>query len=162
VLVPLDHAVAGLEPGEVFGWASLLKSQPYRLAKATAMAETENVRRRAEKERTDAARYGAAALAKDLLGVCDNLRRALDAVGADLLFAPPVAEMYPEGFATKVTVAGDDTALANLANDADPKVQAAARQGLVTVDTHGARATSRGFDLLDSVLECFLPTSVDA
>lgn len=30
----------------------------------------------------------------------------LDAVGADLLFAPPVAEMYPEGFATKVTVAG--------------------------------------------------------
>ena len=30
-----------LEPGEVFGWASLLKSQPYRLAKATAMAETE-------------------------------------------------------------------------------------------------------------------------
>lgn len=48
-----------------------------------AMAETENVRRRAEKERTDAARYGAAALAKDLLGVCDNLRRALDAVGAE-------------------------------------------------------------------------------
>jgi len=30
----------------------------------------------------------------------------LDTVGADLLFAPPVAEMYPEGFATKVTVAG--------------------------------------------------------
>ncbi|WP_440941044.1 radical SAM family heme chaperone HemW [Immundisolibacter sp.] len=43
-----------------------------------------------------------------------------------------------------------------------PRLQEAARQGLVTVDAHGARATSRGFDLLDSVLECFLPTSVDA
>ncbi|GAB4359417.1 MAG: radical SAM family heme chaperone HemW [Immundisolibacter sp.] len=38
----------------------------------------------------------------------------------------------------------------------------AARDGLVTVDTQGARATPRGFDLLDSVLERFLPTSVDA
>ncbi len=30
----------------------------------------------------------------------------LAAVGADLLFAPEVAEMYPDGFATTVTVAG--------------------------------------------------------
>jgi molecular chaperone GrpE len=45
-----------------------------------ALAETENVRRRAERERADASKYGAGALAKDLLNVADNLRRALDSV----------------------------------------------------------------------------------
>jgi len=48
-----------------------------------AMAETENVRRRAERERKDALKYAAAPLAKDLLGVVDNLRRALDSVPAE-------------------------------------------------------------------------------
>ena len=43
-----------------------------------ALAETENVRRRAERERADASKYGATSLAKDLLNVADNLRRALD------------------------------------------------------------------------------------
>lgn len=45
-----------------------------------ALAETENVRRRAERERSDAARFGAANFAKDLLNVADNLRRALESV----------------------------------------------------------------------------------
>jgi molecular chaperone GrpE len=45
-----------------------------------AVAETENVRRRAERERQDAVKYAASPLAKDLLGVADNLRRALDSV----------------------------------------------------------------------------------
>jgi molecular chaperone GrpE len=45
-----------------------------------ALAETENVRRRAERERSDATKYGASALAKDLLDVADNLRRALESV----------------------------------------------------------------------------------
>ena len=48
-----------------------------------ALAETENVRRRAERERADAAKYGAVALAKDLLNVADNLRRALDSLPAE-------------------------------------------------------------------------------
>ncbi|MCX8506826.1 MAG: nucleotide exchange factor GrpE [Alphaproteobacteria bacterium] len=43
------------------------------------LAETENARRRAEREREDAMRYGVSALAKDLVVVADNLRRALDA-----------------------------------------------------------------------------------
>jgi molecular chaperone GrpE len=42
-----------------------------------ALAEAENVRRRAQRETADAARYGAANFAKDLLDVADNLRRAL-------------------------------------------------------------------------------------
>ncbi|HWG79549.1 MAG TPA: nucleotide exchange factor GrpE [Stellaceae bacterium] len=45
-----------------------------------ALAETENVRRRAQREREDAARYGAANLARDLINVADNLRRALASV----------------------------------------------------------------------------------
>ena len=45
-----------------------------------ALAETENLRRRAAREREDAVRYAAAPLVKDLLGVADNLRRALESV----------------------------------------------------------------------------------
>ena len=45
-----------------------------------ALAETENVRRRAQREREDAARYGASNFAKDLINVADNLRRALASV----------------------------------------------------------------------------------
>jgi molecular chaperone GrpE len=48
-----------------------------------ALAETENVRRRAERERADASKYGAGTLAKDLLNVADNLRRALDSAPAE-------------------------------------------------------------------------------
>ena len=48
-----------------------------------AMAETENVRRRAERERQDAVKYATSPLAKDLLGVVDNLRRALESVPAE-------------------------------------------------------------------------------
>jgi molecular chaperone GrpE len=45
-----------------------------------ALAETENVRRRAQREREDAQKYSAAKLVTDLLNVADNLRRALDSV----------------------------------------------------------------------------------
>jgi molecular chaperone GrpE len=48
-----------------------------------ALAETENVRRRAERERSDAARFGAANFAKDILSVADNLRRAIESVPED-------------------------------------------------------------------------------
>ncbi|MFO1190018.1 MAG: nucleotide exchange factor GrpE [Alphaproteobacteria bacterium] len=47
-----------------------------------ALAETENVRRRAERERDDASRFAIASFAKDLLNVADNLRRALESVDA--------------------------------------------------------------------------------
>ena len=45
-----------------------------------ALAEVENVRRRADKDRQDAARFGPSGLAKELLAVADNLGRALQAV----------------------------------------------------------------------------------
>lgn len=44
-----------------------------------AMAEAENTRKRAEKDRREAERYGASRLARDLLPVHDALDRALEA-----------------------------------------------------------------------------------
>jgi molecular chaperone GrpE len=48
-----------------------------------ALAETENVRRRTERERTDAVKYAAAPMLRDLLAVADNLSRAIDSVPDD-------------------------------------------------------------------------------
>ena len=48
-----------------------------------ALAEAENTRRRAERDRQDANKYGAVGLARDLLSVSDNLRRALEALPDD-------------------------------------------------------------------------------
>ncbi|MEE2694622.1 MAG: nucleotide exchange factor GrpE [Pseudomonadota bacterium] len=45
-----------------------------------ALAEIENVRRRAGREREDATRYGITGLAKDIVGIGDNLRRAMESV----------------------------------------------------------------------------------
>ncbi|WP_259781860.1 nucleotide exchange factor GrpE [Aestuariispira ectoiniformans] len=49
-----------------------------------ALAEVENVRRRADKERQDGQKYAVSPLAKELLPVADNLRRALEAIPGDL------------------------------------------------------------------------------
>jgi molecular chaperone GrpE len=50
-----------------------------------AMAETENVRRRAQREREDSVKYASAPVIKDLLAVADNLQRALESVPEDLV-----------------------------------------------------------------------------
>lgn len=47
------------------------------------LAEMENLRRRTEREVKDAGQYAIASFARDMLGVADNLRRALDAVPAE-------------------------------------------------------------------------------
>ncbi len=46
-----------------------------------AMAEADNARKRAERDRREAEAYGSTRLARDMLPVYDNLRRALDAAG---------------------------------------------------------------------------------
>lgn len=48
-----------------------------------ALADAENSRKRAEKDRRDAEQYGGSRLARDLLPVHDALTRALDAAGDD-------------------------------------------------------------------------------
>jgi molecular chaperone GrpE len=49
-----------------------------------ARAETQNVRRRLEKDISDARAYAATGFARDVLSVSDNLGRALEAIPADL------------------------------------------------------------------------------
>lgn len=45
-----------------------------------ALAELENTRRRAERDRGEALKYGAMSFARDMVGVADNLHRALKAI----------------------------------------------------------------------------------
>lgn len=49
-----------------------------------AQAETQNVRRRLEQEKVNAANYASTAFARDILSVRDNLERALSAIPADV------------------------------------------------------------------------------
>lgn len=44
-----------------------------------ALADAENIRKRGERERREAEQYGGSRLARDMLPVYDNLKRALDA-----------------------------------------------------------------------------------
>jgi molecular chaperone GrpE len=55
-----------------------------RQAMLYAQAETQNVRRRAEKEAADARAYAATGFARDILSVADNLGRGLQAMPAEL------------------------------------------------------------------------------
>ena len=61
------------------------------------LAETENIRRRSEREREDTLRYAASGLAKDLLNVADNLHRALSAVPAELRDGDEAAKNFVVG-----------------------------------------------------------------
>lgn len=49
-----------------------------------AQAETQNVRRRLEKDAQDARAYAATGFARDMLSVSDNLQRALEAIPAEI------------------------------------------------------------------------------
>src|SRR5581483_12263923 len=44
-----------------------------------ALAEAENIRRRAEREKADASQYAVTKFARDMLGIADNFARALAA-----------------------------------------------------------------------------------
>jgi molecular chaperone GrpE len=48
------------------------------------LAEMENLRRRTEREVADARLYGIASFARDVLGIADNMQRALDAARQEL------------------------------------------------------------------------------
>ena len=70
----------GAEPeaDEAAGGEGALKDQLLR-----ALAETENARRRARKDVADARTYAISRFAQDLLGVADNLGRALESIPAE-------------------------------------------------------------------------------
>lgn len=62
-----------------------------------ALAEAENVRRRAERDKQDASRYAIANFAREILTVGDNLRRALDSVDAEARTSSEVVETLMTG-----------------------------------------------------------------
>jgi molecular chaperone GrpE len=82
-----DDPLARLE-GEV----ASLKDQLLR-----ALAETENVRRRTQRDREEQVRYAASGFARELLNVADNLRRALDAVPAAALETDEALKTLADG-----------------------------------------------------------------
>ena len=62
-----------------------------------AMAETENVRRRAKKEVADAGRYGIGNFARDMLSVSDNMARALDSIPDEAREESDIVKALVEG-----------------------------------------------------------------
>jgi molecular chaperone GrpE len=62
-----------------------------------ALAEMENLRRRTDREVSDARAYGVSGLARDLIGVADNLRRALEAAGESTAVIEGPAKALHEG-----------------------------------------------------------------
>ena len=72
--------------------AAQLKDQLLR-----ALAEAENVRRRAQREREDAAKYAIANFARDVLQVSDNLHRALEAIPQTALAEDEALKSLHEG-----------------------------------------------------------------
>jgi molecular chaperone GrpE len=61
------------------------------------LADMENLRRRTDREVADARTYGVSNLARDVIGVADNLRRALDAAGESTALAEGPAKSLREG-----------------------------------------------------------------
>ena len=88
-----------------------------------ALAETENLRNRARREKAEALKYAAAPLAKDLLSVADNLKRALAAVPADAVEQDTVLKTLLTGVEMTDKALGD----------------AFARHGIVPIDPVGER-----------------------
>ena len=87
-----------------------------------ALAETENTRRRAQRERQDAEKYSIGRFAEGLLSVADNLRRALDSL--------------PESEAPDERTRG---LLAGVAATERELLAAFERQGLKRIDPMGER-----------------------
>ena len=77
--LPEDQDVGAAEPD----FESRLAAKDAEIAELKdrllrAAAETENTRRRLERDKQDATAYATTSFARDLLGVADNLRRALE------------------------------------------------------------------------------------
>jgi len=87
---PLAEALARAEAAE----AELARVKDGALR---AMADAENVKKRAEREIVEREKYAVSGFAKSLLAVADSLRRALDAVSADAKAADPVLGKLVEG-----------------------------------------------------------------
>ena len=68
---------------DITGLEAAVEKQNERILSLRALADAENSRKRAQKERHDAERYGGSRLARDLLPVYDNMKRAVEATPED-------------------------------------------------------------------------------
>ena len=73
-----DAAVEGDELSRLLAENAELKDRVLR-----ALAEAENIRRRAERDRLDASQYAVTKFARDILAVADNFARAIEACPAE-------------------------------------------------------------------------------
>jgi molecular chaperone GrpE len=89
-----------------------------------ALAEAENTRRRAEREKADASQYAVTKFARDMLSVADNLKRALDAYPPDAR-----AGAAPQ---IKAVIEGIEATERHLQSTLE-------RHGVKMIDTNGAR-----------------------
>ncbi len=62
-----------------------------------ALAEAENVRRRAQRDKEDASKYAIANFAREMLSVSDSLKRAMDSVDAETRKNDPAVEQIMVG-----------------------------------------------------------------
>jgi len=78
----LDAAMAEgpKEPGPNVD-AIIAEHDDYKDRFMRALADAENLRKRSERDRREAEQYGGSKLARDMMPVYDNLKRALDAAG---------------------------------------------------------------------------------
>jgi molecular chaperone GrpE len=89
-----------------------------------ALADAENTRRRAEREKADASQYAVTKFARDMLSVADNLKRALDAYPPDVR-----AGAAPQ---VKAVIEGIEATERHLQSTLE-------RHGVKMIDTNGAR-----------------------
>ncbi|MBC7952433.1 MAG: nucleotide exchange factor GrpE [Rhodospirillaceae bacterium] len=123
-----DDVVAEQAPGaaeQVAGRVAELEAEVAKLKNEVlyAKAETENVRRRLEQQAEDRGKYAVSNIAKDVLSVADNLRRALDSV-------PPAAREGND-IANTLTV-GVELTERELLNTFE-------RYGIRLIEAHGTR-----------------------
>ena len=62
-----------------------------------ALAESENVRRRAKRDKSDAAKYAITNFAREVLGVADNMKRAMASVDSEARKKDPALEQLMVG-----------------------------------------------------------------
>jgi molecular chaperone GrpE len=89
-----------------------------------SLADAENTRRRAEREKADASQYAVTSFARDMLSVADNLKRALDAY-------PPEARAGASA-QVKAVIEGIEATERHLQSTLE-------RYGVKMIDTAGAR-----------------------
>lgn len=97
---PETEAAPETETAEVGGEIDIVAAKDAEIAELKdkllrAMADVENMRRRTEREKQDAHTYAVTKFARDMLGVADNLRRAIESIPAAARENPDVKNVLP-------------------------------------------------------------------